>query len=236
MISKEGSFYVGHLGPIPLYVHWTFAFLIYMVVAPSLGSGGSLTDALVVLTVLVAGIVLHELGHGYAAKATGGQPLSITLWAFGGVCHSTSSRYPRHELLIVLAGPLVSAILALGCHVALEIIQQSHIEWLVTSDGVRVQATLLSDFLNYGYYINLTLLIFNMLPIYPLDGGQAVHNLMLMVMPRRLANKIAMTVAVVGAIAYVGWRMHQSGGQPDLFLICLLGFMLYQAHLHLNRY
>lgn len=225
---------MGHLGPIPLYVHWTFLFLVWMVMSPFLGTEGGVSNALMVLAVLVTGIVLHELGHGYAAKATGGNALSITLWAFGGVCHSTSTRYPRHELIIVLAGPLVSAILAGGCYATSEALMQSHPEWLYTIDGRHVQSTLLGQVLGAGYIINLMLLQFNLLPIYPLDGGQAVHNLMLMFLPRSLANRIAMVVAVVGSIAYVAWRSSQHGGQIDTFLVFMLLFMLYQAHLHLN--
>ncbi len=232
VISREGALYLGHLGPIPLYVHWTFLFLVWMIMPSGAFQGGdALMRALIVFTVLVVGIVLHELGHGMAAKAQGEYGITITLWAFGGVCSSTRSGRPWRELVIVLAGPVVSAILAIGCYVAIMVLgdQAPHL----LRDGST--HSILALFLLYGYHVNLTLLIFNMLPIFPLDGGQAVHNIMLMFLRRQLANRISMAVAIIGSIVYVGWRMHERGGEPDLFLIALLGFMLYNAHLYLNQ-
>jgi Zn-dependent protease len=233
VISREGSFYLGHLGPIPLFIHWSFAFLVWMVVSSTMGQGASTEIIISILAVLLVGIVLHELGHGLAAKATGGNALSITLWAFGGVCHTTGTRYPRHELIIVLAGPLVSAILAAACYLVLEGVRETHREWLFeVIDGYR-RPTLLHIILNYGYSINLLLLIFNMMPIYPLDGGQAVHNVMLMFLRRNLANRIAMAIAIIGAIAYVAWRAHGSG-QVDPYLVLLMGYLLFNAWTYLR--
>lgn len=238
VISKDNAFYLGHLGPIPLYVHWSFLLLVYVlwVMMPFNGANAeNITFFLTFISVLMTAVVLHELGHGLAARTQGELGITITLMAFGGVCSSTRSGRPWRELIIVLAGPLVSAILWVGCMVAWNVLADQAPQVLV--DRETRELTLTGMALILGKHINFMLLIFNMMPIFPLDGGQAVHNLMLMFLPRQTANRISMAVAFVGVMAYISWRVHQAG-QVDtnlIYVVCMMLFMLWNAYLYLNR-
>jgi Zn-dependent protease len=235
MISPREGIYVGHLGPIPLYVHWSALLLVYFAVQWANTSRGF--DAplfLLLLTVLIMGIVLHELGHGLTAKALGAFGVTITLWAFGGLCKSTRDSLPRRELLIVAAGPAVSFALAAIGYFGPELIERIQPGWLIDNGN----PSLLLEFLYYTYLINLWMGIFNVLPIYPLDGGQLVFNFMHLVTGKQLiARKVCLTLAVFGALAFILYRFNQNGNQFDtnmIYTTVLMGYLVHNAFNYLR--
>jgi Zn-dependent protease len=230
------SVYLGHLGPIPLYVHWTALMMVYMAYTWSMnGANFDPERFLVVLTVLIISIVLHELGHGLTARALGAYGVTITLWAFGGLCSSIKDNLPRREILIIAAGPLVSFALAGIGYFGLHWVAENHNSWLWADDGGK---SLLFNFLVITYSVNWLLGLFNSLPIYPLDGGQVVYNLLLVTTRRQLlARQISLTLAVVGALAYLLYSIHQHGDTFDnstMYLAALLGWLLFNAFQYLR--
>jgi Zn-dependent protease len=212
MISPRESTYLGHLGPIPIYVHWSAIGM--LVLAFMWSQGGREFDLamfLIVLTVLLKGLVLHELGHGLTARALGATGVTITLWAFGGLCQSQRDQTPGREFLIVAAGPAVSFLLAGLGYGALYVLVEQRPDYLFDTAG---NATVLQLFLVMMYQVNLILGIFNMLPIFPLDGGQLVYNGALMFTRRQLlVRQICLTLSVFGALAFVLWQFHNAGNQ-----------------------
>jgi Zn-dependent protease len=236
MISPRESLYLGHLGPIPLYVHWSALFLVMMLYnSSSRGLGFDLEYFLLSLTVLLIGIVLHELGHGMTARALGAFGVTITLWAFGGLCSSTRDNLPRRELLIIAAGPLVSFVLAGIGYGAVYYLGEAHPEWIADDYG---HYNLLGRFLWLTGYINLWMGCFNSLPIYPLDGGQVVYNLILATTGKQLlARQVCLTMAVVGALAFLSWSIHMNGDRFDDSIIrtlLLLGWLVFNAFQYLR--
>jgi Zn-dependent protease len=211
MISPRESTYLGHLGPIPIYVHWSALGMLVLAFMWSQGGGEfDLPMFLIVLTVLLKGLVLHELGHGLVAKALGATGVTITLWAFGGLCQSQRDQTPGREMLIVAAGPAVSFLLAGIAYAGLQVVEQRP-DLLVDANG---QLSILWIFLKTMLTINLLLGFFNMLPIFPLDGGQLVYNGALMCTRNHvLVRKICLTLSVFGALAFVLWRFNAAGGQ-----------------------
>jgi Zn-dependent protease len=234
---QRESWYIGNLVGVPIFLHWTALFLVMLVVAGGWNAG---PDWIILhLVWLIAGIVLHELGHGLMAKALGAFGITITLWAFGGLCSSRrdSARVGR-ELAIVAAGPAVSLALCAGCWALLE--------WLrLNQPGLLSSATgpsLLRDALAVGFAVNLSLFIFNMLPIFPMDGGQLVFYSMIGVTRnQRLSRQVCLFLAVFGALAFFMWRtgLFAVGGDVglwvqglqlwDLFLAFVLFLMVRSA-------
>ncbi len=105
-------------------------------------------------------VLLHELGHALVARLHGLPVDSITLFIFGGVAHiAGESHRPGAELRIALAGPAVSGALAAGCG------------WLAPRAGSAAATALLDDL----GWINLAVLVFNLLPGFPLDGGRVLR-------------------------------------------------------------
>ena len=146
-------------------------------------SGGGLTSSLVFVAVAVASILLHELGHAFAAKAFRLQPIDITLHGFGGMTRHRRPDRPWKALLISLAGPgagLAVVPVALG----LGLLQLPGVGgWLV----------------EYLFLVNLVWSLFNLLPVYPLDGGQALGSILAMVIPS-VATTVTVSIGLVGAV------------------------------------
>ena len=118
----------------------------------------------------VAGsIILHELGHTVVARAFGLPIKSITLFVFGGVAEMESEpKAPRAELLMAVAGPLVSAVLGFA--------------FLALGNLLEPFAPReYSGVLHYLGVLNLTLAAFNMAPAFPLDGGRVLRAIIWMV-------------------------------------------------------
>jgi Zn-dependent protease len=228
---QQDSIYLGHLGPIPLYFRWSALFMVWMAYLwSSPGGGFNLSGFLVILTVLIIGIVLHELGHGLTARALGASGVTITLWAFGGLCSSTRDERPSRELLIIIAGPLVSFALAGLGYGGMSWLQEHHEDWLYDERGHH---SLLWQFIDTTGWLNLVMGVFNSLPIYPLDGGKVVYNLILATTGRLLlARKVCLTMAVVGALAMLLWMFHIGGDRIDnvpIMNIALLVWLVYSA-------
>lgn len=112
-----------------------------------------------------ASIILHELGHTLVARAFGLPIKSITLFFFGGVAEMEGEpKAPRAELLMALAGPLVSVLLGLGFSALAAV--------LAASAPPEYHAVL-----SYLGTLNFTLAAFNMAPAFPLDGGRVLRAL-----------------------------------------------------------
>ena len=226
---NEGRVYLGHLGPIPLYVHWSFLFLVLMAFnfqAPS--NADALTSSMLILAVLLAGIVLHELGHGMAAKVQGAMGVTITLWGFGGLCSSVRDPLPRRELIILAAGPAVSAALWWGSYLALHLLGKSHPDLIVNANGL----TLLGEFLVRSQDINRMLFIFNILPIFPLDGGQMTYYLALMATGKqRAAASFSLALACAGAFLYIWYETNGFAhiGSGFMYTLFIIGWLLFNA-------
>jgi Zn-dependent protease/CBS domain-containing protein len=158
---------------IPVGLHWSLL-VVFGLLTMSLGRGylpeeypelGPLaTWAIAALTagLLFVSVLLHELGHAWAAQRDGVPVRGITLFIFGGVAQLASdARTPGAEFRIAIAGPIVSLALAAAF---------AAIWWL--DSGVQVLAAP-SEWL---VRINLSLALFNMVPGFPLDGGRVLRS------------------------------------------------------------
>jgi Zn-dependent protease/CBS domain-containing protein len=141
---------------------WTLASAIFPSTNPGLSKGTHIAMAIVAAFLFFASILLHEFGHALQARREGIEIDGITLWLFGGVARCKGSfRSAGAEFRVAIAGPLVS--LALGAlFVGIALIPgiPSAVDGVVSWLG----------------YINLTLLVFNLIPAPPLDGGRVLHS------------------------------------------------------------
>lgn len=143
---------------IPLYLHWSWFLLLAFV---SVTSGGF--SVLIFLAVFLF-VLLHEYGHCFAAKYYELEVTDITLYPIGGVARIPSFGEVNpwvRELIIALAGPAVNIVL---CGIAILIL-------LLTG----VDDTPISLVASHAFMLNLILAIFNLLPIFPMDGGRVLR-------------------------------------------------------------
>jgi Zn-dependent protease/predicted transcriptional regulator len=169
----NSSFALGRIAGIRIGVNWSwlvvFVLLVWSLasaVFPSqnegLSDGAYIGMAVVAALLFFASLLAHELGHAIQARREGMEIDGIVLWLFGGVAQFRGS-FPSAgaEFRIAVAGPLVS--LAIGVVFVL-------LAGLVPLDPV------VDGVAAWLGYINLVLLVFNMLPALPLDGGRVLRS------------------------------------------------------------
>jgi Zn-dependent protease/CBS domain-containing protein len=173
-----GAFKIGRFSGIDLKVHWTFFLLLAYFAFASYQGSGSLTNALVTALVIVAlfvCVVLHEYGHSLVAQRLGIGIQDITLLPIGGVARLKSlPERPWDEVKIAIAGPLVNVVLApIFFAVALPL-----------GSGPLDTANILQggnspgQIFAYLGLINVSLVVFNLIPAFPLDGGRVLRGLL----------------------------------------------------------
>ena len=143
---------------------------------------------------LFAIVLLHEFGHALACRQTGGVADRIVLWPLGGIAFVNPPRRPGAMLWSIAAGPLVNVVLL------------PILTILLFSIGAPEtnEASDLSRFVFHLWWINTGLLIFNMLPIYPLDGGQILRSLLWFPLGEIRSLQIASVIGLIGSIALAG--------------------------------
>jgi Zn-dependent protease/CBS domain-containing protein len=140
---------------------WTLASGIFPSTNPGLSKGTHISMAIVAALFFFLSILLHEFGHALQARREGIEIDGITLWLFGGVAQFKGSfRTAGSEFRVAIAGPLVSLLLG-AVFVLIALINgiPSAVDGVVSWLG----------------YINLSLLVFNLIPAPPLDGGRVLH-------------------------------------------------------------
>lgn len=191
------SLKVGSVAGIRIQVHWTFALIIAWVLLASVASGGSFLAAVSsvgFVLVLFGCVVLHELGHAMAARYFGIATRDITLLPIGGVARlERMPRKPTQELVVALAGPAVNVVIAA---ILLAILLPT-----VGLNGLAAVPMQSGGFLQQLLVVNVILVVFNMLPAFPLDGGRVLRALLAMVLGFGRATRVA---AGIGQVCAVG--------------------------------
>jgi Zn-dependent protease/CBS domain-containing protein len=191
------SLKIGKLFGIDLKVHLTF-FLILVWGAFSYGGSAGPLYGIVVVLALFTLVVLHELGHSLAAMWFGIPVLDITLLPIGGVARlERMPDKPVQELIVALAGPAVNVILAI---ILLPIVTTlSAVQSVPFSMGLLTEPGLLG-LLTFLLIANVTLVAFNMIPAFPLDGGRVFRASLGLFTDHHKATKIAVNVGRVFAL------------------------------------
>ena len=193
----NGSFKLFRLFGIDVFLHWSW-FLVAVFLIPQFGKGTfdgpgntpMFWSAGLYLT-LFAIVLVHEFGHALACRSVGGQARHIVLWPLGGVAFVQPPHRPGAHLWSIVAGPLVNVMLVPVTVVVYYLVTGSLAFPDQNSDNLHM-------FVFSVMLMNAGLLIFNMLPVYPLDGGQTLLALLWFVIGRVKALKV---VSVIGLSA-----------------------------------
>ena len=159
-------------------------------------------------------VLLHEFGHAFACRQTGGIADYILLWPFGGFAFVQPPLRAGAQLWSIAAGPLVNVAL-IPIFLLLGFLQPQ----------LEVSAPDFSRLIGQVGQINLLLLIFNLLPIYPLDGGQILRSLLWFPLGRITSLQIASAIGLAGS-ALLGIYGLVDG---SLWLAFLAFFLVSQA-------
>ena len=205
---------LGRVGGVPLRVHLSFPLLLVAVAVFALVGGGREKGLAVAFNLVVYGpllfgtVVVHELGHCWAAqRLPGGEAKCILLWPLGGLAVLGYAASPRDDMRVALAGPLTHLpMMAVWAALVAAVHPDHHLT-------LRLQSPLSEHFFLdlciAGLFLNLSLFLFNLfVPAYPLDGGRIFADALLTagVEPNR-AGRITgcLAVAIAVAIAIAGF-------------------------------
>lgn len=189
---------IARVAGIDIRIHVTFLLLLawfaLVFAAQTQTLAGTLAGVAFVVLVFVC-VVLHELGHAFAARRYGVRTRDITLLPIGGVARlQRMPASPRAEMVIALAGPAVNLALAVALAVALS---AAGVPLLWLPDG---EASLLQSL----FAVNLMLALFNLIPAFPMDGGRVLRAALALRMgslrATTTAARIGQTIAAVFAL------------------------------------
>ena len=192
MPTNRGAFKIFSLAGIAVYVHWSwFIVAVYSIQYRTheySSMGWNVAEYLALFLI----VLTHEFGHQLACRSVGGQTHDIVLWPLGGVAYVSPTQRPGAQLWSIAAGPLVNVILVPILTVLLMVC--SRLGWNDANPNAN-------DFLHNLWWINTGLLIFNLMPVYPLDGGQILRSLLWFILGR--ANSL-LTASIIGFIGVAG--------------------------------
>jgi len=215
--TKSGMGWSLHLGRwlgIDVYLHFTFLLLLAFIGLSQGLIGRSLDAALggvLFFTGLFVCVLLHEYGHALAARRYGIATRDITLLPIGGVARlERMPEKPSQEFFVALAGPVVNVVIAIGLFVGLKLSGW----WQPLGTLSAISGNLFERLL----VANVFLVIFNLLPAFPMDGGRVVRALLAMRMDYARATGIA---AAIGKGMAVLFGFAGLFGNPMLLLIAL---------------
>jgi stage IV sporulation protein FB len=192
---------------------------------------GLLWYGVAVIVLLYASVLAHEFGHCVAAVKVGGQPEQILLWPFGGLVQINVSRDPGSERIIAVTGPLVNSAV---CVILAPILLVVHADLTGLFNPIMPPPAVGSfnwiEGLRLAFWLNWVLVVVNLLPAYPLDGGRILRSLL---WPRFGYRTSVLYVARAAKVAAIGiWILayvvhSQPGYQYAMLPLALLGVFLF---------
>ena len=227
------SFGIGRLFRIDLRLHVLFVLGAIIVLARSLGEdGGGLRDGAIQLALLFLIVLIHEFGHCFGCRATGGEATEILMWPLGGLAFVAPPHNWRAHLVTAAAGPAVNVAFCLLAAAVL-------IGWTGSAaaapwnpfhpfrplafDGFSGGAGSVQYWLVVFFGLNYMLLLFNLMPVYPLDGGRVLQTLLWPRMGYGRSTSFASGIGMVGAvlIGLAGFLTET----PILYFIAVFGYL-----------
>jgi Zn-dependent protease len=210
---RQGSIHLFRLAGVEVYLHWSWFLVAVYAIQGRRGEYSSVVWNVFEYLALFLIVLLHEFGHAMACRQVGGTANQILLWPFGGVAYVNPPQRPGATLWSIAAGPLVNVVLAPVLFVAAMAGQ-----WLGWADTMPDAA----NFFWAVFAIDVGLLVFNILPIYPLDGGQILRSLLWFVVGKGRSLMIATILGFVGIAAFFGFAFLRRSywlGAVSVFLL-----------------
>ena len=194
MFGAQGSFRLFRIKNIDVYLNWTWFLVAVFEIQARRGYYTSILWNVFEYLALFAIVLMHEFGHALACRSVGGTANTIMLWPLGGVAYVDPPQRPGATLWSIAAGPLVNVVLFPISLVALLAATAAH--WHATNPDAY-------QFLHSVWWMNRGLLIFNLLPIYPLDGGQILRSLLWFPLGRARSLMVASVLGFFGVAGLV---------------------------------
>ena len=214
MPSRQSSVRLFQFAGIDVFLHWSwFVVAIYELSGPS-RRYTSFAWNLIEYLALFAIVLMHEFGHALACRQVGGTANRIVLWPLGGVAYVDPPPRPGATLWSIAAGPLVNVALLPVLFAAGR--TSRSLGWSQAFPNFHA-------LLRGIWFIDIALLAFNILPIYPLDGGQILRALLWFPLGRARSLMVTTVLGFFGIAGFFGLAIWlQSGWLAILGVFMLL--------------
>ena len=194
-----GSVRIGRWFDVEVRVHMLFfVFMAYQIITAS-----DLLFEVTLWTMLFGTVLIHEYGHCFGARSVGGSAHNILMWPLGGLAFASAPMRAWPQFVTVACGPLVNVVFCIVSAATLITSTQSFA--LVTwnpFDPFFWNPDYWQSYVHVFYRINYLLLLFNLLPVYPLDGGQLFQTMMWPFIGLQKSMRLACQVGIGGAVVF----------------------------------
>lgn len=221
MPTRQGSIRLFRFAGIDVYLNWLwFLAAVYLIQTTTSNYTSMFWPVLECLALFLI-VLMHEFGHALACRQVGGEANLIVLWPLGGVAYVNPPLRPGAILWSITAGPLVNVVLAPVLGIALA---------LFGASGLAHEMPNAFTFVRAIFFINCGLLVFNLLPVYPLDGGQILQSLLWFIFGRARSLMITTVIGFLGGLALIALAIYSRSvwfGILCLFILmnCWRGLM-----------
>lgn len=210
------SLTIGRIAGTDIRLHFTFLlFLVWLAVVDYLAGGAAAAlDTVAFILLVFLCVTLHEFGHITMARRFGIKTPQVVLSPIGGIASlERMPEKPVQELLVAIAGPLVNVVIAL---------------LLMAGFGLSLEGLAAIDFEKAALaerllLVNVMLVLFNLVPAFPMDGGRVLRALLAMKLDARRATALAARIGQAFAFLFVALGLF---GNPILMLV---GIFIYFA-------
>jgi Zn-dependent protease len=229
--AQNRSLHLFNYKGIDVFLHWSWFLVALFEIDSRAGMYSSIIWNVLEYLALFMIVMLHEFGHALACRQVGGISNRIVLWPLGGIAYVQPPQRPGATLWSIAAGPLVNVVLF---PILLALVKLSSVfGWAHSVPDIYTFLVTLA-------LINGVLLGFNLLPIYPLDGGQILRSLLWFRVGRvrsLMAASVIGMVGVVGLFMYSYWTRSVWNAAISAFILiyCWGGLRQAQALSRLAR-
>lgn len=198
-----GTILLIRIGGIPIRLHFSFLFLVGLLVALSIADKPDYLEDSLLVGCLFGCVLLHELGHAAVARHFGVRTLEIVMYLIGGVARLEKQPDFRQEFWIAIAGPMVNFLLAGGLWLGRPYLGAYPL-WQQVAEA------------------NLGLGLFNLLPAFPMDGGRILRSILSLFQDELTSTRLAATIGRIVAVAMGIYALY--AGQWILLMIAFFVF------------
>jgi Zn-dependent protease len=215
-MTPSGSIRLFRLFGIRVYLHFTWFIVAAFIITSMQGRYYNPISAAYGYVGLFLIVLMHEFGHALACRQVGGRADQIVLWPLGGIAFVSPPPRAGAMLWSIVAGPLVNVALIPVFYV---------LQMYLLNRGVGAFHPDVYALVRDLAFVNQVILVFNLLPIYPLDGGQILRSLLWFPLGRVWSLKIASGLGVLGSAAVAAYAFLER----SIWLGVLAFFLFSQA-------
>lgn len=208
-----------------MFIHWSWFIIAVIDMQDNTGRYTAWQWKVWEVLVLFGLVTVHEFGHSLACRSVGGKADTIVLWPLGGVAYVDPPQRPGATLWSIAAGPLVNVLF-------FPIFSLIYL-WARRSGLGETEPNAFA-FIEAIWFINTALLVFNMMPIYPLDGGQILRSVLWFMLGKARSLLVATIIGMVGVVLLVVlaflWQSPWTGIMAAFIMMnCWSGFKYARA-------